>query len=152
MFTFTPNQDFLIKTLALESYQRSFGAHGFTANAFSTQIDKPNHASVCSFYIISNRTDDKFRLKLYITELKTRTEVGPFRLMVEENYGSGNLDDEIFVAEAKLDKESFNNLYRYLSSDDFKNNVLRPDDHIASEDGVYKFVSEDNNTPFVFEF
>lgn len=152
MFNFTSSQDLLIKMLAINSYQTKFGDHGFTPGDFSTRVDKPNHASVCSVYITSNRTDDKFRMKLYITEIGTTSGVGLFYMTVEENYGSGNLDDEIFVAEAKLAQEEFASLSRYLASADFIDNVLNADNHIGSEDGNDRFVAEDNVSLFAFEY
>jgi hypothetical protein len=147
---FSSAQELEIKKLALQTWRLSFGGLPLNPDQFSLRVDRPNDTSYCSIYITSNRKDDNFRLKLYVKKFIAFTQIEPFILTQEVNYGPGG-KDEIFVADCSMSKTDYFDFYKYLLSPQFAEDVLDDDDTITSENGEDKFVAEDGSR-FVFEF
>jgi hypothetical protein len=108
---------------------------------FDVIIDKPNSGSFCSIYLVTNRTDDHLRIKLYVTNFSMFTNVEQFRLSQEENYAPGAYD-EVEVANITLDKIEFRSFYQYLISPQFQQDIITATDRIQLEDGMGFVIGE----------
>lgn len=125
------------KSALLSAVLTSFKAQkGITFNEadFDIIVDKPNAGNFCSIYLVTNRTDDHFRIKLYVTNFSMFTNVENFRLAQEENYAPGAYD-EVEVANVTLDKIEFRSFYQYLISSQFQQDIVNATDRIQLEDG-----------------
>jgi hypothetical protein len=106
----------------------------FTPSDFIIIIDKPNATSLASLYLISSRTDDHFRIKLYVTAFNTFTTIGSYQLTQEANYAAGP-EDEIYMSNIVLDRVAFRSFYQYLLSDQYRQDIILATDRIQLEDG-----------------
>ena len=126
------------KTAILQAALTAFRLQrGITFNVadFDLIIDKPAQNSFCSFYVVSKRTDDHLRLKLYVNNFSKFTNVESFRLIQEQNYSSG-ANDEVQLANMTLDVTEFRSFQQYLLSDQFRQDVITATDRIQLEDGT----------------
>jgi hypothetical protein len=139
----TDQQKLSIVTTALFSFRMQYGID-FNPADFDIIIDKPNISSLCSMYIVSKRTDDNFKIKLYVKGISNYTSVTNYRLIQEENYSTG-LDDEVQLAEITLDKTEFRSFYSYLLSAQFVADVIQSTNFIISEDGLGKILLESSD-------
>jgi hypothetical protein len=128
----TDAQKLLIITLALQSFKNQKGLT-FNPSEFELIVGSPNNVSLCSIYIVSKRTNDNFRIKLYIKEFGIFSNVDNFVLTQEENYGPGH-NDEVHLANCTLDKKEFVGFYRYLTSQQFITDVMTATHRIVLED------------------
>ena len=131
-----------IITMALTAFKAQKGIILNPAD-FELYIDKPNTTSLCSLYLNTKRTDDHFRIKLYVTEFVIFSNVENFRLTQEQNYSTG-YNDEVHVANIKLDKSEFRSFQQYLLSNQFIQDTITSTDRIMSEDGSGYVLAESN--------
>lgn len=109
---------------------------------FDVKGIKKNQNSDAGFEVFTKRADDWLRLRIYATFSATN-EVGPFRVEEQETISQIGSGDEVFVADAYLDREFFygdNNYIRRLidiADDDVGNALLlESGDALLLEDGT----------------
>lgn len=120
--------------LALEAIRLQKGLV-FAHTDFDLYLDKPNTSSIASIYIFSKITNDNFKIRLYLTEFSNYSGVGTIIGTVEENYSHG-LNGNIYIAECKLERESFRSFYHYLKSPEYLADIVTPLNKILLEDGT----------------
>lgn len=141
-YVFTPDQKSILITTALAVFAAQRGIN-LDPNGFDLYVDKPNEYSLCSIVIYSLRTDDRFKMKLYVRSFEPAIVIEPFKLLQEQNFATGN-NDEIFVSNTKLPRELFSTFYRYLVSDNFREDVIDATDFIVLEGEEGSLLLEDD--------
>lgn len=138
-------------SLAIDAWKGTFGGGVMLPQDYQIRVDKPNSKSLCSLIITSNRTDDNFRMKLYVMSFNNFTLVDRFILTQEQGYGPGK-NDEVFVADCQLNRVEYMDFYRYLMSSQFQQDVIDDQDLIHSEsEADTVFIAEDG-TRLALEF
>jgi hypothetical protein len=145
----TEAQKLSLITAALLTFKIQKGLN-FNPVNFDMYIDKPNNNSLCSIYIHSKRQDDSFRLKLYVTNFSTFTNIDGYFFTQEENYSTGN-NDEIHVSNCTLSKTEFRSFEMYLYSQQFQQDILLASDNIQKEDNTGFFLLENGQGYLVAE-
>lgn len=136
----------LQKSLILSSALLTFKVqNGISLNEadFDIIIDKPSTTSLCSLHLVSKRTDDHLRIKLYVKDFGSFTSLSNLVLMQEEGYTAGP-NDEVHVGSITLDRVAFRSFYQYLISPQYQSDIVLATDRIMLEDGTGFLLSETN--------
>ena len=132
-------RDFLIG-LALNQFNAQFSRNFLVAECDIASI-VPNSFSDRGYEVVTNRLDDKTRMRIYVT-FGTDFFSSPYRL---ENSGPAiyeGLGDEVYVADISIPKTYLENgiyRFRWINLDYTRMPVLLTEDGIPllSEDGEY---------------
>jgi len=138
-----------ILTQVFNSFRLQKGLE-FNPDDFDIIVDKPNFTSMCSLRINSKRKDDQFRIKLYVKNFTNYTSLTSFILLQEQSYATGG-NDEVFVADCSLNKNTFASFYRYLLSPQFYQDIAQSTDNILLEDGSGSLLNEQGNGKLILE-
>lgn len=136
----TSNQKTILIALALDAIRLQKGLI-FDHTEFDLYLDKPNTSSLCSVYIYSKRTDDNFKVRLYVKGTGNFSSVGTIIMTIEENYSVGP-NGNIYVADCTLEEVAFNSLYHYLESPQFIADYITPINKILLENGTDAILAE----------
>lgn len=143
----TDSQKVSVLTAAVNSFNRQKGT-ALLPSDFQVVLEAPNFNSLCSLIIQSTRTDDNMRMKLYVN-FSTFTDVGAFTFLQEQNYGPGP-EDEVWVADCKLEKREFSSVYAFVISPSFVTQ-LTSTNHPLLESGEGRILLESGLGFPVFE-
>lgn len=97
-------------------------------------VRKPNATSMCSFVFHSTRTDDNFKVKLYLRGFGNYSVVENFTVGQESSYMPG-YRDEVLIADVTLEEAYFMSFKRYVVSEVFQAEVVDFDYSIKLETG-----------------
>jgi len=128
--------------MALSSLRFSKGIVA-NINDFEILIEKPNATSLCSLYLYTKRQDDNLRLRLYVKEFSRFTSVDPFILTQMENYGPGK-EDEIYVADCRLDNIVFSSFSKYILSTTFRDQVINATNRLILDNETGYLLTDDD--------
>lgn len=103
-------------------------------NELNISVRKPNATSICSFVFNSTRTDDNFKVKLYLRGFGNYSVVENFVTLQDQSYRPG-YRDEFLIADVTLEDAYFMSFKRYVVSEVFQAEVVDFDYAIKLESG-----------------
>ena len=106
----------------------------FGSEDLHVYLRKPTEGNIFKVLIVTEKSGDNVRLQFNVLKFDNFTTYRSFELKNLPNSSSGDLSDEVFVADVILGREEFKSLYVYHNSLEFKD-FLNQDLNLTSVQG-----------------
>lgn len=109
----------------VKAFNKQYGT-AFLGSNMNIVFNHPNEEMAANIVIATKLSTDNFRIRADVREIGKNTSFGPFQLKVKNNFGSGSLDDEIYVTVGTLHENDFKAFSSHLKSKNFKTFTSTP--------------------------
>ena len=109
----------LLVPLVLQAFNDQFSTN-LKPDEVNAEIKRPQGQELFIILINTKNPLDETRFALAVTEFANLDSIGKFNLRLRHNGGSGNVKDEIFIAQTKLYWAKFKHIQSYVKSSVFE--------------------------------
>ena len=109
----------LLVPLVLQAFNDQFSTN-LKPDEVIAEIKRPQGQELFIILINTKNPLDETRFALAVTEFANLDSIGKFNLRLRHNGGSGNVKDEIFIAQTKLYWVKFKHIQSYIKSSAFE--------------------------------